>query len=265
MLTPLPETPESLSISASLTDFLISCTPEKQIGVTTIDTDHLVNGAVSELAAACLNEQEMRQFNTYTFEKRRWQWLVGRVCAKKSVLKLLADTGTSQELTLSDIAIGVAPTGRPFLSSTPAEAARPVPDISISHSGRLVIALAAHGYCGIDIQLLTDTLFKVKSRYCSEQEHTLLDAAVGDELTQLGLLWVAKEAVRKCFSSFETIGFLGMELTGIEQSGSCSLLELRLAPGCGGVESVTVAASAEDQYCLGACIVPGEAERARAA
>ena len=265
MLTPLPETPESLSISASLTDFLISCTPEKQIGVTTIDTDHLVNGAVSELAAACLTEQEQCQFDTYSFEKRRLQWLVGRVCAKQSVLKLYENIAGAQQLLPSDISIGVAPSGRPFLDALSIEPTHPAPDISISHSGQLVIALAAHGSCGIDIQMLTDTLFKVKSRYCSEQEHTLLDAAVGDELTQLGLLWVAKESVRKCFSNLETIGFLGMEVTAIQQSGSCSLLEMRLDQSCGGVETVTVAASAEEHYCLGACIVPGEAERARAA
>lgn len=262
MLSTLHYLSELPPLPAELTDFLISKTPEKHLGISTINTNHLKNGSIPELAKACLAEQEKHLFNTYTFEKRQLQWLLGRICAKQSVLKFIDHTDNPHELTPLDIIIDVAPNGRPFLNDETTKLLQQAPDISISHSDRKIIALAANGYCGIDIQALTDTLFKVKNRFCSEKENVLLQETVDDELTQLGLLWVAKEAVRKCFGSFKMIGFLAMELTEIDHGKSCTFLEIQLDGHCADVDTVTVAASVVDNYCLGGCIVPKEADHA---
>lgn len=258
MLSTLSNLSELPPISTDLTEFLVSQTPEKQLGITTINADYLKNGFISELAETCLTVQEKQLFDTYTFEKRQLEWLLGRICAKQSVLKLIDRTDNLQELTPMDISIDIAANGRPFLNDKTTKLLQLAPEISISHSDRRIIAIAADGYCGIDIQALTDTLFKVKSRFCSEKENTLLQATIDDELTQLGLLWVAKEAVRKCFGSFKTIGFLDMELTGIEHGKSCTFLNLQLDGCYAGVDTATVAASVEDNYCLGGCVVPKE-------
>lgn len=262
MLSTLHKQPDSPPVSRDLAEFLISCTPGKLIGLTTIDSNHIKNGTSREMVSSYLTEQEKSQLDTYTFEKRRQEWLLGRICAKQSVLDLLSNASGSDQLTPLDIAIEVAPSGRPFVKPGPIGSTLPIPDISISHSNRKIIALAANGHCGIDIQVITETLFKVQSRFCSAQENSLLHTAIDDDLVQLGLLWVAKEAVRKCFGSFRTIGFMAMELTEVNHTESCSFLELQLDRHCAGTDVVTVAASVEDDYCLGACIVPREIDDA---
>lgn len=262
MLSTLHNVIGSPAAAAGLTDFLVSQTPDKRLGITAIDTTNLKNGIISELAEMCLSEKEKLQFDTYTFEKRRHQWLLGRVCAKQAVLGMIDGSDTGRGLTPLHIAIDVAASGRPLLSAESANLLPVIPEISISHSEHKIIALAADGHCGIDVQVLTDTLFKVKSRFCSEKEDTRLNTAIDDERAQLGLLWTAKEAIRKCFGSFGTIGFLAMELTGIDRTQSCSLLTIQLDQRYAGTDTVTVAASIEDDCSIGACIVRKEADRA---
>jgi len=243
-------------VPPELLDFLISQTPDKRLGIAQLDANHLKNGTIAELAASYLAEPEKQQFATYTFAKRRRQWLFGRICAKQSLLQLLEKPGGRNKPAPLDIVIDVAPGGRPFLHETAAALFDSTPDISISHSHDRIIAIAAHGRCGIDVQVLTDTLFKVQSRFCSTAENMLLQSLIDDELPQLGLLWTAKEAVRKSFSSFRTLGFQEMALTGIEHRASTALLTMQLTPSCTGINTVTVAAAVLDGYCLGACVIP---------
>jgi phosphopantetheinyl transferase len=256
MLSTIHNLADGASIAAGLRNFLVSQTPDKHLSITLIDADDLKNGAIHELADTFLNEPEKRQLETFTFEKRRYQWLLGRVCAKRSVLNLIDPPGEPPRFSPLDITIAVAADGRPIAALRSTTKLHPLPGISISHSGRKIVALAANALCGIDIQLLTDTLFKVRDRFCSDKESTMLHEAINDELPQLGMLWSAKESVRKCLGEFTTIGFLAMELTRIEHHQSCAFLELQLNRSCPGVDSVTVVASVEDGYCLSACIVP---------
>ena len=73
--------------------------------------------------------------------------------------------------------------------------------------------------CGIDIQERSDTLERVRDRFCCNEEGYLLNvhiAAGFDNLGRLSMLWAAKEAVKKTLSRDGMPGFLELVLTGID-------------------------------------------------
>ena len=95
-----------------------------------------------------------------------------------------------------------------------------MPDISISHSGSMAAAMAAHnGLCGVDIQKVTGKVFKVRDRYCTHNEKKILEAffpvAGKAQAAPLTKLWAAKEALRKASSMSSLPGFLELELIEI--------------------------------------------------
>ncbi|NNK12781.1 MAG: 4'-phosphopantetheinyl transferase superfamily protein, partial [Desulfofustis sp.] len=179
-----------------LHDFLCQRVPGQALGLVLIDQNRALNGKHSQLIDAWLTADEKLQLERYTFEKRRNEWFLGRICAKQSTIELLAQLGI-KSINPLEITIAVGTSGRPYLKLPEINGLERIPDISISHSHGKVTGLAGNCHCGIDIQLLTDTLFKVRDRFCSRPEMALLTDTSEDERAQLGMLWVAKEAIRK--------------------------------------------------------------------
>jgi 4'-phosphopantetheinyl transferase EntD len=93
-----------------------------------------------------------------------------------------------------------------------------IPHISISHSGRYAMAVAAAAPCGVDIQENRETLGRVRERFCSPAEDRLLTRRLpGLEPSEhLALLWAAKESVKKAVLLEPMPGFLELELTRID-------------------------------------------------
>ena len=124
--------------------------------------------------------------------------------------------------------------GRPFLSFLPTMPFKS-PEISLSHSGGYAAAMAAQHRCGIDIQKQEKSLIKVKERYCAVREYTLLTKIIkeGNELVRLALLWSAKEAIQKAFSTKNgVIAFSGIRLqAGEEIDDDCMIFSFSLRPG----------------------------------
>ncbi|MEJ2056409.1 MAG: hypothetical protein P8X39_01055, partial [Desulfofustis sp.] len=106
--------------------------PDNLLGAALYDGPGLLNGNDEHLAEYWLNEKERGQLDRYTFEKRRREWFMGRICAKQSVIDLLGKE-CAESLLPSDISIDVSPSGRPILS-LPETTSLDLPDISISHS-----------------------------------------------------------------------------------------------------------------------------------
>lgn len=172
-------------------------------------------------AADLLSPDEKTRFAAYTYPKRRKEWLGGRLGAKICLLELLRlppDPGL-----FSSISILPAEHGAPLVSASPALSgwSGSLPSVSISHSGRYVVAMAADsGSCGVDIQRITARTVSVADRFAEPGERQLLrDAAPDwDEPRRLTLLWAAKEALKKSLLADKPVFFRGIIL----QSFSCS-------------------------------------------
>ena len=196
----------------SLKRVVLSRAPENRIGISLLPIPQELNGSEHEIANQWLTRDEQKQMDKYTFAKRKLEWLSGRICAKTAALDLLSKHDEQTLPSASEFSIQSSPSGRPYLDPATFSLVLPGVDISISHSHTIAIGLAGYGRCGIDIQYVNDTLFKVKHRFCSDLESVLLDQLPAEELTQLGLLWVAKEAVRKSFSETRIVGFTELVL-----------------------------------------------------
>ena len=169
-----------------------------------------------------LTHEERMQLSRYSFEKRRSEWLSGRICVKQSVLDFSRLDGTST-LQPHDFSIKATDTGRPFIHFTTPENMQSI-EVSISHSHGKAVGLAMEDYCGVDVQCLNNTLFKVRDRFCTDVEMAVLDEIPADELVHLGLLWVAKEALRKCLSGIRIAGFNELQLVQAREAESYFLL-----------------------------------------
>jgi len=148
-----------------------------------------------------LLNSELLQLEKYKLPKRRSEYLTGRLCAKLAASNYL-QSSLNTPVAMAQIEIFNAGHGRPYITVHPSPSPT-VPDISISHSKGYAVAMAAEHRCGIDIQKHEKSLIKVKEKYCTTREYTLLSEIIknGDELLRLALLWSAKEAIQKIFST----------------------------------------------------------------
>lgn len=214
MLSPSSETPIHPLLPDSLLRLASSRAPKEKLGLAVITIPTELNGNEREDAELWLTGEELAQLDHYTFAKRKGEWLSGRICAKQATIDLLKINGATEIPRAREFSIVSSQSGRPFLNLNRMPVNARTIDISISHSHDMAVGLAGHGRCGIDIQYLSETLFRVKHRFCADIEAVILDQLPADELTQLGLLWVAKEAIRKCLSKTRIVGFRELTLAG---------------------------------------------------
>lgn len=169
--------------------------------------------------APLLSPAENDLFHQFRSPKRRLEWLGGRLAAKHCLHRLLAPA--TSLLSFQQYSILPDSHGRPSLESAPS--GRPAASVSISHSRGYAAALACQvGSCGIDIQHLTPQLATVAERFARVEELDLIDSRLAP-LTRLGLIWTAKEAVKKCLLA-DYPSFFGMiRLTRVERDREASL------------------------------------------
>ncbi|OGQ98571.1 MAG: hypothetical protein A2505_01855 [Deltaproteobacteria bacterium RIFOXYD12_FULL_55_16] len=171
-------------------------------------------GCAPEVASRYLNACEQEQWADFGLEKRRAEWLGGRMAAKWAAAGLLGETAGDWHSLL----IRSAEDGRPCLAT---ETHALAPFISISHSGPLAAALAANLPCGLDLQQPDPRLHTVRKRFTTPEEELLHASLLPRSFTEterLTLLWAAKEAVRKMVRISPLLG----------------LREIRLLAGQGG-------------------------------
>lgn len=158
-----------------------------------------------DFVTALLSPAEARLFTGFTYPKRRLEWLGGRLAAKHCLSRHPA-VGSAIASWYGDYSLLPDEHGCPRLDTPPGH--EPAPAISISHSREYAAALvSATGACGIDIQQKTAQLAKVRERFTAESELALLQR-IPDQLTRLGMIWAAKEAVKKCLL-FDQATFFG--------------------------------------------------------
>jgi holo-[acyl-carrier protein] synthase len=174
-----------------------------------------------EKVVAYLNSREQEYLSRLTSGKRKREWLGGRFAAKYAAAEVLSENGGI--IPWYNLAIVTDENGRPFLATAKNRSA--LPDISISHSGGLAAAMAVNkGLCGIDIQVVTPQVVKVRERFCTTDEEQVLysyfRASYTKHVISLTKLWAAKEALRKIANTASLPGFLALELTGINETTS---------------------------------------------
>ena len=163
---------------------------------------------VAGLSARHLVASEKRQLAGYRFPKRRLEWLAGRLAAKNAITRISSVPLASREITIS-----TGKQGRPLAATSNGED----PHISISHSGQHAVGLAARRPCGVDLQEITPALEKIRQRFVRPEEENILPQLADAPRTALGLLWSAKESLRKSVPLWPLLGFLECAACGIKQ------------------------------------------------
>lgn len=159
--------------------------------------------------ARLLSPAEMDRLATFRLDKRRREWLGGRLAGKQALLLL---TGTDHAA--HTISILPDKHGRPRLT---APLPPPLPSLSISHSGTLAVAMASRSHhCGIDVQEIVPRIERLADRIGDPLELALLTQAIdSDTTTRLTMLWTAKEAAKKSLLSDRPTLFNGTRLRRI--------------------------------------------------
>lgn len=211
-------------------------------------------GTEERYCTAWLSTEERDRFSHFKLEKRKKEWLAGRICAKIALHEYCSSH--CEGLTLpacTKFSIANSATGRPLLIWNSSE---PVPDISISHSGSLALAIAAQTCCGVDIQKTSEALVRVRERFCTGREERLLQAVVHKDrpFLPLTLLWAAKEAAKKALSITEMPGFLDLVLARIETIGGEEWLLIFNQQQARLPSEIRVITTCFRDYGLGVCI-----------
>ncbi|HTE59388.1 MAG TPA: beta-ketoacyl synthase N-terminal-like domain-containing protein [Solirubrobacteraceae bacterium] len=131
-------------------------------------------------------------------EPRRLEWLAARTAAKEAVVRLVrAHAGV--ELAPADVELEPDEHGRPVVVGRARDALGAAPAVSLSHSDREAVALAAlGGRVGIDVERLRERAAGFADAAFGPGERRLL-AGLPEEWTLR--CWCAKEAVAKALGS----------------------------------------------------------------
>ena len=173
--------------------------------------------------ARLLSPAELERFAAFRLEKRRREWLGGRLAIKQALLRL-----TGEDKDVRTISILPDEHGRPRLTmSRPA----PVPSISISHSGTSAVAMASRARsCGVDVQEIVPRIERLADHIGEPAELALLAGAIAgaNNAARLTMLWAAKEAVKKSLLPDQPAFFNATRLREIDMDSTGSAV-FRLA------------------------------------
>ncbi len=179
-------------------------------------------------AAEFLAADELAGFRSMkAIERRRAEWLLGRITAKEAVC-LRAFRTEAKKILPNEFAIGATADGKPFVGGV-----KPRVEISISHSRGVAAAVAwdaENGPAGIDLEFPR----KISSSLVSETFTAAELALVGGEQNAIKL-WCLKEAAAKATGEgirfrLQNIAVVSLaELRSDAGRFACTLLEHRRA------------------------------------
>lgn len=210
-----------------------------------------------------LHPAEIARAQTFSHGNRQQEWLTGRICAKMAAIHFL-----------NSLAAGTASPHQPRLLQTDSDdQGRPVfrgplaeklstAHVTLSHGAHYAAALVADCPCGIDIQEPRDSLFRVREKFCTQEEEELLQEYFGElrELQQLTLLWAAKEAAKKALSRLRMPGFLELIFNEAEAHATGWSIRLLVSTRHFKDYPATIHTAGEmyDDYALALCLCPEE-------
>lgn len=163
-----------------------------------------VNAEIHQL----FTEAEIAIADSFSFPKRRLEWMGARLAAKCCVQQLAGQLGLSA-WQAAQCSILPDSLGIPHLHDEHGKELSLY--LSLSHSRSYAGALLAqNASCGIDIQQKTKQLRYVQERFVHQQEEKLL-STYRDDLSVLAVLWTCKEAVKKSLLPTVTQSFLAIQ------------------------------------------------------
>jgi phosphopantetheinyl transferase len=169
--------------------------------------DNAMQPADAKIPDLLLTKAEQAYFKRFRYQKRKLEWLGGRVAAKAAILEFTARgslLNKMQQLTI-----------------LPDEHGRPTADLpvnialSISHSSKFAVALvSSRKTSGIDLQKISPKLPDLTDRFATAKDLSILAGlpVTADHVTRLTMLWAAKEALKKSILHDQPAIFSGIEL-----------------------------------------------------
>jgi malonyl CoA-acyl carrier protein transacylase/phosphopantetheinyl transferase len=149
-------------------------------------------------AHVALSPAEWAEFRDLKWpEQRKNDWLFGRGAAKDAVRRLWAER-YGDRLFPADMEIDADPHGRPVVRLRGPARWQELPNISITHSGGVMAALAAFGRpVGIDLERIQHRKESFEEIAFDEEERRLLGQFSSHRDEAITRFWCAKEAVAK--------------------------------------------------------------------
>jgi acyl transferase domain-containing protein/phosphopantetheinyl transferase len=154
-------------------------------------------------------------------DKRRTEWLLGRVAAKDAV-RLFLKRQYDMTLCPADIEIMPDQHGQPCVGGNWTAGLTCVPLVSLAHAAGTAIAVAGHdGQChgvGVDIEYLGRTGEEFERIAFTPEEHSVLSALDTPAHEEWSLrLWCAKEAVAKALGRGMAGGPGGLRIQTVDR------------------------------------------------
>ena len=176
-----------------------------------------------------LTAGEMGRFAELKHEKRKCEWLGGRIGVKGAAACLLTRQDMLENIDVwHKMIIYQDAHGKPFLQIDKDFCFGKNVHISLSHSADLAVGLVCTEPCGVDIQEIKDAVFRVRRHFSTEAEQSILKKLSGsfdrDETVMLSLLWSAKEAIKKNIALSPLLYFSEIRLNSIKQSSGAGLI-----------------------------------------
>jgi len=199
-------------------------------------------------AADFLRPDELGRWQSFTSDKRKREWLGGRLCAYDCARRLTAQS--EEPFQTRNWWLAADENGRPCWQGNVPPALRDM-DISLSHGGAYALALVAPGCAGVDVEACRGKVERVAAQFCHQEEEDSLTRLMPeqDRLVRLTLLWAAKESLRKAATGLP--GFLAMSLSGGYSMKAGWRLTLAWKAGC----QATVAAMPHDGHAFAFCLL----------
>jgi phosphopantetheinyl transferase len=188
--------------------------------------EHLWERVVTHIA---LHREERAQWSAMDArDRRRREWLLGRVAAKDAVRLLLRGTH-GVDLPAADIEIGRDGLGKPWVTRVSGVALDVLPQVSIAHTEGIAVAIAAllpaGAGLGVDVQRISDPASFARASFTPEEQRAL----GGLDPERAMRAFCAKEAFAKALGT----GFQGMPTNVVVRAIDPTGQRLELETGAG--------------------------------
>ena len=141
-----------------------------------------------------LSFEENKRYYSFKHAKKRLEWLAGRLAAKAAVCRYF----NNQALEQSAVSIYNLPNGCPQIKLNIIDAEVAVPNVSISHSKDIAIALVVQDSAiGVDVQEINPSISEIAEAFLTDKELVLFKTADLTQSETLTVIWAVKEASRK--------------------------------------------------------------------
>ena len=161
-----------------------------------------LRGTKGVFARSVLSNSELAVFEKLRVRKRAYEWLSGRMAAKEAWRRRRAPT--RHHVRLPDITVLNDESRAPYIEGDPTLT------LSISHSHEYAVAVLAPFKIGVDVERIESRPGSLGTYFCSGEERSVLDAAVGRSADLMTRFWTRKEAVAKLLKLGGALDFRGI-------------------------------------------------------